>query len=180
MLATGDLTASEEKWYWWPGHSLTFKATGKDTGDMCTWMLVENSPREGVPFHKHLYEDESFYVIDGQFEITIGDKTVVGGPGTYVFGPRQVQHRWTNVGERRGRLINVFTPSGLENFFLAAAIPITSSSQQPSVDMAAMNARMKTLREKFGMIRTGPTKYPRSDDPAASNPTGDLKTPPPN
>jgi len=176
MFATADLPAPEEKWYWWPAHSFTFKSLGKDTGDTCTWMLVESTPREGVPFHKHLHEDESFYLIDGQFEITVGDKTVIGGPGAYMYGPREVQHRWTNIGEKRGRLLNVFTPSGLENYFLAAAIPITSSTEQPKVDMAALNARLAPLREKFGVLRTGPTKYPRPGDPIASNPTGDLKT----
>jgi len=179
ILAAADLGTTEEKWYWYPGHSLTFKSIGKDTGGTCTWMLVENSPREGVPFHKHLHEDESFYVVEGLFEITIGDITVVGGPGTYMFGPREVQHRWTNVGEGRGRLLNVFTPSGIENYFLAAAIPITSSSHRPSVDIAALNVRMKPLRERFGVIRTGPTKYPRPGDPSVSNPAGDSELPVP-
>jgi quercetin dioxygenase-like cupin family protein len=126
--------SAEEEWYWYPGHSLTFKSIGKDTGGVCTWMLVENSPHEGVPFHKHLHEDESFYVMDGRFEITVGDRSVVGGPGTYLYGPRTVEHRWTNVGAGRGRLLNVFTPSGIEGYFLAVAIPIASSLQQPRVD----------------------------------------------
>ena len=173
MLAAAEPQAPEERWYWYPGHSLTFKSIGKDTGGTCTWMLVENAPREGVPFHKHFHEDESFYVIDGRFEITVGDATVVGGPGTYMYGPRGVQHRWTNVGSGRGRLLNVFTPSGIEDYFLAVTIPITSSSQQLSVDMAALNARMTPLREKFGLIRTGTTKYPRPGDPTVSSPAGD-------
>lgn len=176
MLRAAEAQAAEEKWYWYPGHSLTFKSIGKDTGGTCTWMLVENSPQEGVPFHKHLREDESFYVIDGQFEITVGEKTVVGGPGTYMYGPRGVQHRWTNVGSRRGRLLNVFTPSSIEDYFLAVAIPVASSSQQPSVDMTVLNARMAPLREKFGLIRTGTTKYSRPGDPSVSNPAGDSKT----
>ena len=175
LLAASQPQAPEEKWYWYPGHSLTFKSVGKDTGGTCTWILVENSPREGVPFHKHLHEDESFYVIDGRFEITVADTTVVGGPGTYMYGPRAVQHRWTNVGSGRGRLLNVFTPSGLEDYFLAVAIPIVSSTQQPSVNMAKLNARMAPLREKFGLIRTGTTKYPRPGDPTVSNPAGDSK-----
>jgi hypothetical protein len=66
-------------------------------------------------------------------------------------------------------------PSGIEDYFLAVAIPIKSSSERPTVDMAALNARMKPLREKFGVIRTGPTKYPRPGDPSVSNPTGDLE-----
>jgi hypothetical protein len=57
------------------------------------------------------------------------------------------------------------------------AVPVNSSSQQPTVDMSALNAQMARLREKFGLIRTGATKYPRPGDPTASNPDGDFKTP---
>ena len=156
--------SQSELWYWYPGHSLAIKAAGKDTGGTCMWMLVENSPKEGVPFHKHLNEDESFYVVDGQFEITVGDKTVIGGPGTYAYGPRNTPHRWTNVGRARGRLLNVFTPAGLENYFLAVAVPIASSSAKPCVDMAAMAIKMASLRGKYGLIRTGERKYPSTDE----------------
>jgi len=55
-------------------------------------MLIENSPHQGVPLHKHLYEDESFFVLSGIFEITMGGETTTGGPGTYAYGPRDVPH----------------------------------------------------------------------------------------
>lgn len=151
-----------EQWYWYPFHTLSVKATGKTTGGTCAWMLAENSPRQGVPFHKHRYEDESFYVVAGTFEITVGDATVTGGPGTYIYGPRNVPHRWTNVGSARGRLLNVFAPSGVEEFFLAVGIPIRSSSERPKVDMAAFDAKASPLREKYGVIRTGPPKFPEA------------------
>lgn len=56
-------------------------------------------------FIKHLHEDETFYVIEGEFEITVGDVTKAGVPGTFAYGPRNLPHRWTNVGNRRGRLL---------------------------------------------------------------------------
>ena len=159
VRAAAEEHAIPEQWYWYPGHSFEMKAIAKDTGSTCTWMLIENSPREGVPFHKHRYEDESFYVIDGVFEITIGDATVTGGPGTYLYGPREVPHRWTNMGSGRGRMLCVYTPSGLEQYFLSVAIPIKHPSDKTFVDMAALSLRMAALREKFGLIRTGTTKY---------------------
>lgn len=170
IFANSPTETSSDQWYWYPGHALCFKAIAKDTGGTCTWILVENAPREGVPFHKHLHEDESFYVVDGLFEITVGDSSISGGPGTYAYGPRNVPHRWTNVGSSRGRLLNVFTPSGIEQYFLSVAIAVASPSQQPTVDMVELNQRMAPLREKYGIIRTGPTKYPRAGDPSVSAP----------
>lgn len=161
VVRSGEPVAADgDQWFWYPGHLLTMKATGKETGNTCTWMLVENGPREGVPFHKHLYEDESFYVVEGTFEISVGDRTVTGGPGTYMYGPRQVPHRWTNMGTGRGRILNVFAPSGIEGYFLGTAIPIATREEKPAVDLAAFQAKTAAAREKYGIVRTGPLKYP--------------------
>ena len=147
-------------WYWYPFHNLTMKATSSDTGNTTTWMLIENSRHQGVPLHKHLYEDESFFVLSGIFEITVGDKTTTGGPGTYAYGPRNVPHQWTNMGSGRGQLLNVYTPGGIDKFFLAVGISIHSSTEQLHVNLAAYDARTKPFREKTGIIRLGPPKYP--------------------
>jgi quercetin dioxygenase-like cupin family protein len=155
-----DTNDTAEKWYWYPGHLLTVKSSGRETGNTCTWVLNENLPHEGVPFHKHLYEDESFYVVQGLYEITVGDRTMTGGPGTYMYGPRSIPHRWTNMGTSTGRILNVFAPSGIEGYFLAAAIPMKTRTERPSVDLVAFQSKTAALREKFGIVRTGPLKFP--------------------
>jgi mannose-6-phosphate isomerase-like protein (cupin superfamily) len=160
LHAAAQASSSSEPWYWYPFHNFTMKATSSDTGNSTAWMLTENSPHQGVPLHKHLYEDESFFVISGNFEITVGGKTTSGGPGTYAYGPRNVPHQWTNMGSGRGQLLNVYTPGGIDKFFLAVGIPIHSSAEQPQVDLTAYDARTKPLREKTGIIRLGPPKYP--------------------
>jgi hypothetical protein len=80
LRAAAQISPSSEQWYWYPFHNLTMKGTSCDTGNTTAWMLVENSPHQGVPLHKHLYEDESFFVISGIFEIIVGGKTTTGGP----------------------------------------------------------------------------------------------------
>src|ERR1019366_1953968 len=102
----------------------------------------------------------SEYALSCIFEITVGGKTTSGGPGTYVYGPRNVPHQWTNMGSGRERLLNMNTPGGIDKFFLAVGIPIHSSTEQPQVDLAAYDLRTKPLREKTGIIRLGPPKYP--------------------
>lgn len=125
-------------------------------------VLIENSPHEGVPFHKHLFEDESFYIIEGQFEITVDERTIVGGPGTFVYGPRNVPHRWTNIGSGRGRILSALSPSGLEDYFLSVAFPVSSLAEKPALDIAEFQAKTGAARQKFGIVRTGPLKYPTS------------------
>jgi hypothetical protein len=122
--------------------------------------MAENDPKQGVPFHKHRNEDESFLVIEGKVEITVGDKTVTGGPGTYAFGPRGIPHRWTNVGEERGRITCVFTPSGIEGMFYELGLPIPKSAAPPPQNPAPLIARMPEMAAKYGTTRTGDFKYP--------------------
>lgn len=159
-LAESIPKADPEQWFWFPGHNFCMKATGKDTGGTSAWLMAENGPRQGVPFHKHANEDESFLVIAGTFEISVGDTTVTGGPGTYAFGPRGVPHRWTNVGTDRGRIMNVFTPSGFEGLFYEIGLPVPDSSAPPPVNPGPLIANMPALTAKYGNTRTGDFKFP--------------------
>jgi hypothetical protein len=136
------------------------KATGKDTGGTSGWLMAENGPRQGVPFHKHKNEDESFLVIEGTFEISVGDKTITGGSGTYAYGPRDIRHRWTNVSTGRGRIMNVFAPSGFEGMFYEIGLPIPELTSPPPQDPAPLIARMPALAAKYGNTRTGDFKFP--------------------
>ncbi len=75
----------------------------------------------GPPLHVHAIENEAYYVLQGDFEFICGDQTVRGGPGTFVFAPRNVPHRYCNVGPAPGRIMFTFTPAGIEKFFAEAA-----------------------------------------------------------
>jgi hypothetical protein len=54
LHAAAEGSSSSEQWYWYPFHNLTMKATSSDTGDTTAWMLIENSPHQGVPVHRQI------------------------------------------------------------------------------------------------------------------------------
>ena len=166
LAETGIQKADQNQWYWFPGHTFCMKSTGADTGHTTAWLMAEAAPKDGVPFHKHTNEDESFYVVDGTFEISVGEQTVSGGPGTYAFGPRGVPHRWTNVGTERGRILNVYTPSGFEAMFYELGVPVATSSSPFPGDPRPIIAKMTEVAAKYGNIRTGDFKYPKAPRPA--------------
>jgi uncharacterized RmlC-like cupin family protein len=62
---------------WIVGDTMTLKATGQSTGG--SLVLLENltAPGGGPPPHIHTREDEFFYVLEGTFEIRIGDEVHV-------------------------------------------------------------------------------------------------------
>jgi mannose-6-phosphate isomerase-like protein (cupin superfamily) len=66
---------------------------------------------EGVEPHIHPDHVDSFYVLDGEVEFTIGDDTFRVGPGTYVAAPIGVLHGFRPAGDSELRMLNVHAPN---------------------------------------------------------------------
>ena len=111
------------------------KATGAQTGG--AFGLTEQLMPPGVesPWHCHHAEDESFYVIEGEVLFIIGDEgqqRITAGPGTYVFGPREIPHGFRVAGSSPARMLIEATPAGFEHFVLALSEPAPASGFPPA------------------------------------------------
>jgi mannose-6-phosphate isomerase-like protein (cupin superfamily) len=64
------------------------------------------------PVAPHVHDDHTdcFYVLDGEIELTIGDETVRGGPGTFFAAPPGVRHGFAIPGPGRTRFLNIHAP----------------------------------------------------------------------
>ena len=104
---------------WVPGGQLlTYKVTAEQTGG--AYSLFEDAvpPQYEAPAHIHHREDESFYVVEGEFEFYKDGETMRAGAGSLVYVPRGSLHACKTDGEGRGRLLMSQTPGGLhERFF---------------------------------------------------------------
>ncbi|HEY3191699.1 MAG TPA: cupin domain-containing protein [Solirubrobacterales bacterium] len=80
-------------------------------------MEVVAPPGDGPPLHVHNREDETVYMLAGEFRWKLGDELSSTGPGSFVFIPRGLQHTWQNVGDQPGRMLITFAPAGMERFF---------------------------------------------------------------
>jgi quercetin dioxygenase-like cupin family protein len=100
-----------------PGVGVVFKLSGEDTGGALA--IVEHSFEVGalVPPHVHTREDEYSVVLDGEIGFRSGDREAVLGPGGYITKPRGELHTVWNAGSTPGRMIEVISPAGFENFF---------------------------------------------------------------
>jgi len=96
---------------------IRIRLRGDDTGGAYSVIEDETPPQAGPPLHVHSREDETFYVLEGEYEVQIGDAIVRATPGTYLYAPREVPHSFRNISERAGRLLIVFSPPGFEHFF---------------------------------------------------------------
>lgn len=94
-----------------------FKALGSQTGGAFALMEQKVPPGHGPRKHVHRREEESFYILEGEFGFEVGDQQFVAGPGTFVLGPRDIPHRFWNAGSTEGRFLLIISPPGLEPFF---------------------------------------------------------------
>src|ERR671916_599606 len=98
---------------WWIGMLATIKATADQTGGQYT--LVEILAPEGFasPLHVHHFEDEGFYILEGELTFYVGNQTMKARPGSFLFGPKDVPHAFT-VDSGPARLLFVLSPAGME------------------------------------------------------------------
>jgi quercetin dioxygenase-like cupin family protein len=92
----------------------------QQTGGAFCMLVDEPPPGWSLPPHRHLNEAETIHVLDGQFELEIEGERVKLGPGETIYVPSGAIHSGANVGERVGRRVVIFSPAGLERFFLEA------------------------------------------------------------
>jgi quercetin dioxygenase-like cupin family protein len=70
------------------------------------------APGTGVDPHLHKLHSDSFYVLEGEVELHVGDEVVHGTPGTYVLAPPNVVHWFRNTSDEPVRMLNLHTPGG--------------------------------------------------------------------
>jgi quercetin dioxygenase-like cupin family protein len=95
----------------------TFKVLSEETGGAYAILEQKIPPGHGPPLHVHRHETEIFYVLDGQFEITIGGQKL-SAAGAIVVGPRNIPHTFRNIGSQDARLLLTVIPGRFANYFI--------------------------------------------------------------
>ena len=95
-----------------------FKVTSAETGGAYAILVQEVPPGVGPPLHVHRHETEVFYILEGQFEVTVGGKKVPAPPGTNAVCPRDIPHTFRNVGPTPGKLLLTVIPGRFADYFI--------------------------------------------------------------
>jgi quercetin dioxygenase-like cupin family protein len=110
---------------WVMGVLVTYKIPSQKTGGAYSLFEVTTQPGAGPPQHIHHREDESFYVLEGEYEFLIGEETLRVGTGSLLYFPKGTLHAHRGVGEGVGRMLVTQTPGGLyERFFEEVGKPV--------------------------------------------------------
>ena len=99
------------------GIPMVIRIHGHDTGGVVSAVESHDVPDGGPPPHIHHREDETFQILEGEYEWTVGGETFIAKKGTTIFAPRGIPHTYRYLGKTPGRLMCVMTPSGFEAFF---------------------------------------------------------------
>jgi quercetin dioxygenase-like cupin family protein len=118
---------------WWLGSLAVIKATATDTVGQMAIIEVAEPPGAEAPLHVHHREDEGFWLLEGSATFQVGDTTVEAEAGDYLFGPRDIPHRYT-VGPAGCRMLYIMTPGGFENLVIAMSEPASSHTLPPPSD----------------------------------------------
>ena len=74
-------------------------------------------PGQGAPPHVHHREQETFVVLEGEYEFQCGDRKFKGSKGSMVVLPKDVPHAFRNAGNTAARSLVVLVPGGMEKVF---------------------------------------------------------------
>jgi quercetin dioxygenase-like cupin family protein len=122
------------------GDSLTWKAGEADTDGHFSVHERTAPPGSRSTPHRHHELVEAFYMLEGECEFVIGDRTLRGGAGTFVLAPKATLHGWAVVGEAPVKMLVFFAPSAQLAFF---------DEQQALLDGGAGTDAMRALAERF-------------------------------
>jgi len=124
------------------GSAYTYKATGEQTRG--AYALIEGTlTGDGPPPHIHEAEEEAFYVLEGEVNVLVGERTITAGAGAFVLVPRGTVHTFSRAGTGPVRILTLISPAGFERFFEEIAGP-------PDLE------KIKTIAPKYNLTIVEP------------------------
>ena len=133
-----------------PTSSLSVKVATNETGGAL--FIVEHTHLlpGGPALHLHLYQDEWFYVMEGEVAFQLGEQRLHLHAGESVLGPRRVPHTFSSMGTAPSRVLLAFCPAGkMEQYF--------RDIQDPKVQ-----ASDAEVMRRYDMERIGPSPFWKS------------------
>jgi quercetin dioxygenase-like cupin family protein len=111
--------------------------TSADTGGAFCLLVDEPPPGWSLPAHLHRGVAETIHIVAGDFWMDIAGKRQTLGAGDTVHIPADAVHAGGAIGASGGRRIVMFSPGGMERFFLEAGRTSTEAELDPAEALAA-------------------------------------------
>ena len=126
--------------------------SGADTGGKYCLIEAGLAPGMGVPRHTHTREDETYYVLSGELEVTVGDEVFILREGDTLIAPRDIPHQLRNSGHIENHYLLMFSPSGFEGFLKVTAVPAPDNAFAPTKPPAVAIRNVHKLADDYGIL----------------------------
>ena len=130
---------------WFFGALVEIKATAQDTGGQMSIVEVTHGPGAEAPLHVHHRDDEGFWVLEGNVRFEVGETTIEASAGDYLFGPRDIPHRYT-VGDQGCRMLFILVPGGFEDLLRATSEPASGRTVPPPPEQEPTAEQIEALK----------------------------------
>ena len=127
---------------------------GTETGHAFSQIETDDPRGSGPPLHLHHNEDETFYVLEGEVTVLVGEERIDLAVGDYLFGPRGIAHAYV-VRSERARMLVTASPGGVEEVFFNLGVPVTGSEPPTDAVMPPMDELVR-LFAGYGCEILGP------------------------
>jgi len=158
-LVPAVLTPEEQQAVWFLGALIRIRTGGASTDGRLA-VLEHTGPRGySSPVHLHKADEETFLILDGSVRVEVGGRALSAGPGTVAFLPRQLPHAFV-VTSHDARFITLHTPSGFDEFTLAAGAPANPPFEVPPAELPPDPAALAEIAASYGIEILGPPPLP--------------------
>jgi quercetin dioxygenase-like cupin family protein len=141
----------------WMGRTSTrFLAGGEETGEAFCLVDERANRGESVPLHRHPEDMESFYVLEGELTIYIGEAPVRATAGTFAHLPGGTVHGFRIESETARYLILTTPRHG--RFYRAITLASRPGGQPPLESVEG--SQIKQAGSDYGIEFVGPLPDP--------------------
>jgi len=126
-------------------NTLDIKISGKDTkNDMAVFEQTGLTSKGGPPLHIHPYQDEWFYIIEGEYLFQVGEDKYAMKEGDTIFLPRNIQHAFIQLTDK-AKVIVSYLPAGKMEAFFAETDSWTSPPTEDEIIKVFAEHEMKVV-----------------------------------
>jgi len=133
---------------WYMGILLTNLVEKKDTDGAFSLLEATLAPGNEPPPHVHTLEDELFYVLEGEFDVYVGEEALKLKTGECIILPKFKPHAFV-IRSPRLRVLILYTPGGVEEAFRRMSSP-AQNLEPPTEAVTYSMADLEQTARRFG------------------------------
>ncbi len=137
--------------YWMQGILWTMLADAEDTGGRWSMMEQVMPMGAGPPPHKHVWSDETFYILDGTMTFLVNDEIRTAGKGAFVMIARNTRHAF-RVDSDTARILNGYTPASMEAMIAELGKRTDQRTLPPPGPVATGGSMTDDMLTRYGLV----------------------------